>query len=113
LLWLLSLRHKGYATLLVHHAGKLGDQRGASRLEDPVDTTIKLTPGTAPKGDGASLNLEFTKTRGVKPQPGYLKLDLVEGEDGVLEWAFGQAQKVTPQDRTLRAIYNGPEGDGS
>jgi AAA domain len=37
--WLLALRHKGYAILLIHHAGKGGDQRGASRLEDFLDTT--------------------------------------------------------------------------
>ncbi|MCR4269155.1 AAA family ATPase [Nitratireductor sp. ZSWI3] len=113
LLWLLSLRHKGYAILLVHHASKSGDQRGASRLEDLLDTTIKLSPAAEPSDAGASLDLEFTKTRGVIPQPAHLTLHLVEGEDGVLEWDFGQAQKVTPQDHTLRAIYNGPEGDGS
>lgn len=111
--WLLSLRHKGYATLLVHHAGKLGDQRGASRLEDPVDTTIKLTPAANPKGEGAAVNLEFTKTRGVKPNPSYLTLDLIEYEDGRLKWDFGQAPRMTPQDQTLRAIFNGPAGDGS
>lgn len=37
--WLLALRHKGYAILLIHHAGKGGDQRGASRLEDFLDTS--------------------------------------------------------------------------
>jgi Mn-dependent DtxR family transcriptional regulator len=42
-----------------------------------------------------------------------LTLHLVENQDGVLEWDFGQAQKLMPQDHTLRAIYNGPEGDGS
>ena len=111
--WLVSLRHKGYATLLVHHAGKLGDQRGASRLEDPLDTTIKLTPAEAPKGDGAAVNMEFTKTRNIKPNPSYLTLNLVEGEDGVLEWDFGEVMKLTPQDQTLRVIFNGPAGDGS
>jgi hypothetical protein len=113
LLWLLSLRHKGYAILLVHHASKSGDQRGASRLEDLLDTTIKLSPAADPSEAGASLDLEFTKTRGVIPQPAYLTLHLVEGEDGFLEWDFGQAQKLAPQDHTLRAIYNGPAGDGS
>jgi len=111
--WLVSLRHKGYATLLVHHAGKLGDQRGASRLEDPLDTTIKLTPASDPKSDGAAVNMEFTKTRNIKPNPSYLTLNLVEGEDGVLEWDFGEATKITPQDQTLRVLLNGPTGDGS
>lgn len=113
LLWLLSLRHKGYAILLVHHASKSGDQRGASRLEDLLDTTIKLSPAAEPSDAGASLELEFTKTRGVIPQPAHLTMRLVEDDGGVLEWDFGQAQKTTPQDHTLRAIYNGPAGDGS
>ncbi|MBZ0164550.1 MAG: AAA family ATPase [Notoacmeibacter sp.] len=113
LLWLLSLRHKGYAILLVHHASKSGDQRGASRLEDLLDTTIKLSPAAEPSDAGASLELEFTKTRGVIPQPAHLTLHLVEDDDDVLEWDFGQAHKMAPQDHTLRAIYNGSEGDGS
>lgn len=111
--WLLTLRHKGYAILLVHHASKSGDQRGASRLEDLLDTTIRLSPAAEPSDAGASLELEFTKTRGVIPQPAHLTLHLVEGEDGFLEWDFGQAQKMTPQDHTLRAIYNGPASNGS
>ncbi len=113
LLWLLSLRHKGYAILLVHHASKSGDQRGASRLEDLLDTTIRLSPPAEPSSAGASLVLEFTKTRGVMPEPERLAMQLVEGEDGVLKWDFGQAQRMTPQDHTLRAIYFGPKGDGS
>ncbi|MCQ2002868.1 AAA family ATPase [Rhizobium sp. NRK18] len=111
--WLIALRHKGYATLVVHHAGKLGNQRGASRLEDPLDTTIKLTLADAPKGDGAAVNMEFTKTRNVKPNPAYLTMELVEGDDGILDWDYGETTKVVPQDHTLRIIYGGPAGDGS
>ncbi|MHC5656133.1 AAA family ATPase [Stappia sp. ICDLI1TA098] len=111
--WLVALRHKGYATLLVHHAGKMGDQRGASRLEDPLDTTIKLTPSKEANGDGAAVNMEFTKTRNIKPNPAYLTMNLVEGEDGILEWDYGETTKFMPQDHTLRIVYKGPAGDGS
>jgi RecA-family ATPase len=38
----LQLRHLGYAVLLVHHAGKSGEQRGASRREDLLDTSMRL-----------------------------------------------------------------------
>ena len=40
--WLVGIRHLGIAVLLVHHAGKSGTQRGASRREDLLDTSIAL-----------------------------------------------------------------------
>jgi AAA domain len=40
--WLLRLRRKGIAVLLVHHAGVNGKQRGTSRREDALDTVIAL-----------------------------------------------------------------------
>ena len=110
--WLISLRHQGYAVLLVHHAGKMGDQRGASRLEDPLDTTIKLTEAE-PKGDGAAFKMEFTKTRGMKPRPDSLKLELVEDDGGLLKWNLDTIQKPKPQDNTLRLIFRGPADDGN
>jgi putative DNA primase/helicase len=41
--WLLALRRMGKAVLLVHHAGKTGDQRGSSAKEDVLDCVIKLS----------------------------------------------------------------------
>ena len=38
--WLLELRRRGIAVLLVHHAGKGGAQRGTSRREDILDTVL-------------------------------------------------------------------------
>ena len=113
--WLLALRHKGYAVLLVHHAGKGGDQRGASRLEDFLDTTIKLV--AAPKEEvqegGACFDWTFTKTRGNPVKPDRLRLTLMRGDDGKLSWKFGEAPQRKPQHETLRAIFFGPEGDRS
>jgi putative DNA primase/helicase len=40
--WLIGLRRKGIAALLVHHAGTNGRQRGTSRREDALDTVIAL-----------------------------------------------------------------------
>ena len=40
--WLLGLRRRGIAVLLVHHAGTNGRQRGTSRREDALDTVIAL-----------------------------------------------------------------------
>ena len=64
--WLLMLRRLGKSVLLVHHAGKTGDQRGSSAKEDILDTVIKLTrPAEYTAGGGAQFTVELTKARGI------------------------------------------------
>ena len=44
--WLLELRRRGMAVLLIHHAGKSGDQRGTSARKDIMDTvSVCAGPG--------------------------------------------------------------------
>lgn len=62
--FLIALRRRGVAVLLVHHAGKSGDQRGASAREDALDAVIKLSKADDEKSDGAKFKVEFTKSRG-------------------------------------------------
>lgn len=109
--WLVGLRHKGLAVMLVHHAGKSGDQRGASRREDLLDTSIKLFKRKAsddedepPPGDGATFMVEFVKTRGKLPNPSTFELSLEEKPDGTLGWVLASGAPVSPKDRVLRAI---------
>lgn len=87
--WLIGLRHTGMAVILVHHSGKNGTQRGASRREDLLETVIALMPPPedAVPHDGAHLVLTFPKTRGRKPDPETLELRLTENR-GQLEWQF-------------------------
>jgi putative DNA primase/helicase len=40
--WILRLRRRATAVLLVHHSGKSGEQRGRSRREDVLDTLVGL-----------------------------------------------------------------------
>jgi hypothetical protein len=63
--WLLSQRAAGRSVLLVHHAGKGGQQRGTSRKEDVLDTVISLQwpPGYV-ASEGARFEVRFTKSRG-------------------------------------------------
>lgn len=62
--WLIRLRHRGLATLLVHHAGKDGNQRGTSGREDSLDTVIQLSkPPGADDREGCHFELTFTKSR--------------------------------------------------
>lgn len=86
LTWLMHLRHQGYAVMVVHHAGKGGDQRGASRREDLLDTSIKLTGTDSVGVDGAVFRIEFSKTRGRKPRPEVLEMSLTRGERGEPVW---------------------------
>jgi hypothetical protein len=61
----LSLRRRHVSSLIVHHAGKNGTQRGTSRREDVLDTVIALSP---PKdyspSDGARFEVHYQKNRG-------------------------------------------------
>ena len=64
--WLLSLRRRGIAVLLVHHAGKGGNQRGTSKREDCLDTVICLKrPPDYRAEDGARFEVHLEKARGV------------------------------------------------
>ena len=50
--------------VLVHHAGKGGDQRGTSGREDMLDTVIRLDRVHGASNDGAKFIVRFTKCRG-------------------------------------------------
>ena len=62
--WLLSLRRRGIAVLIVHHAGKNGDQRGNSKKEDNLDTVINLKETTnTKKQEGTKFIVSYEKSR--------------------------------------------------
>ena len=62
--WLLKLRRREIAVLLVHHAGTNGRQRGTSRREDPLDTVIALRrPEDYSPEQGARFEIHFEKLR--------------------------------------------------
>ncbi len=62
--WLLQQRAKGRAVVLIHHAGKGGQQRGTSRREDILDTVICLKkPDDYDASDGMRCEFVFEKAR--------------------------------------------------
>lgn len=62
--WALRHRAKGRAVLFIHHSGKNGQQRGASRREDVLDTVIALRrPGDYKPEQGARFEVIFEKAR--------------------------------------------------
>jgi putative DNA primase/helicase len=64
--YLLSLRRRGKAVIVVHHSNRLGGARGHSKAEDPLDAIINLTrPEDYRPDHGARFVVTFTKSRGV------------------------------------------------
>lgn len=92
--WLITLRHRGYAIIEVHHSGKSGDQRGASRREDLLDTSIALeAPPDMEASNGACFDIIFSKTRGRRPNPDTVNVKLTTLEHGNLEWTVSSTKK--------------------
>jgi len=62
--WLLDLRFAGISTILIHHEGKSGEQRGTSAREDNLDISISLKrPKDYHPEDGARFICRFEKAR--------------------------------------------------
>ncbi len=64
--WAIRLRAQGKAILFVHHSGKNGEQRGTSRKEDVLDTSIELRhPTSYDESTGCQFEIQFKKSRGL------------------------------------------------
>jgi putative DNA primase/helicase len=88
--WLLSLRRLGKSVIMVHHAGKSGGQRGASRKEDILDTVVSLTrPKDYQQKEGCRVNVHLDKARGMygkEVEPFEAKLE--QTQEGALYWTW-------------------------
>jgi putative DNA primase/helicase len=116
--WLLKLRRKGIAVLLVHHAGTNGRQRGTSRREDALDTVIALrrTDDYSPD-QGARFEIHFEKLRnradgnGAMPFEARVELATVDRQEGV-RWSccdlkpplLKQAAELFAEGMTVRGV---------
>jgi hypothetical protein len=91
--WLLTLRRRGIAVLLVHHAGKNGQQRGASKREDLLDLVVELRrAGDYDPKLGAAFSWVISKGRHLHgDDAGELDLTL-KIEDGLAQWTFTEAE---------------------
>ena len=85
--WLLSLRRRGIAVLLIHHAGKGGQQRGTSKREDLLDVSIGLSrPKDYTPEQGAVFVAEFTKGRHLTGNSAEGLEFTLAGTDDKAEW---------------------------
>lgn len=100
--FLLDLRRRGIAVILVHHAGRNGHARGTSRREDILDTVISLKrPEDYEPNQGARFVVEFEKARGFSgtdaaPLEATLVIDPLSD---AISWKFGP-----PRDAYGRAM---------
>jgi AAA domain/Helix-turn-helix len=79
--WLIKLRRRGKTTVLVHHAGKSGKQRGTSKREDPLNTILVLEDGKEDEG----LTIRFVKNRGfIRPDPLPVRISWQDGRLAVV-----------------------------
>ena len=104
-----ELRFEGRCVVLIHHAGKSGDQRGASRREDSVDVTIKLVRPPESKEPGFHAVLSLTKARHMRDASAKLDMTLVE-KDGRTEFAcqkVGHRKQDAVLDRLVQAFPRG------
>lgn len=94
--WLLSLRRRGIAVLLVHHGGKNGQQRGTSKKEDLLDVVISLArPKDYDPQQGAVFVLEFTKARNLTGTEAESLEFTLGGDETRAEWTFSSAEAST------------------
>jgi putative DNA primase/helicase len=93
--WLLRLRRRGISVLIIHHAGKGGTQRGTSRREDVLDTSILLCrPADYSPTEGARFEVHLEKTRGVygdSAKPFEAKLEV---HSGAAVWTIREIEDV-------------------
>ena len=81
--WLVKLRAIGVTVIVVHHAGKSGDQRGASSMEDALNNTLRLQKVKGDTESGAHFIVQFTKARSDPGSEGYhsFALKLLEHDE--------------------------------
>jgi putative DNA primase/helicase len=86
--FLLRLRKRGCAVLLIHHANKSGTQRGTSKREDILDNVITLKrPGDYKAEHGARFQISFEKLRNVQHAEEY-EVQLEDLPDGTYQWSY-------------------------
>lgn len=103
--WLLELRRRGMSVLLIHHAGKNGDQRGTSAREDIMDTIISLRrPRQYRMAEGARFEVHLTKARnlgGDEAEPFEAHL---QSDGDMVYWAVSKLEDVKLEEfRKLQA----------
>jgi hypothetical protein len=108
--WLLELRFAGITTIMLHHTGKGGQQRGTSAREDNLDCSIilKSPPDYTPE-DGARFICHFSKARvkaAALPLIQDTEFKLTVDESGEHDWSCGGVRQ-TREIEILNLLHDG------
>jgi len=107
--WLLELRFSGITTILLHHTGKGGTQRGTSAREDNADCSIILKkPADYQVEQGCRFIVNFDKARVSQKhiqQIGDTEFKLIESPEGST-WIWSNVRK-DKQREILRMLDEG------
>ena len=106
--FLIALRRRGVACVMVHHAGKGGDQRGTSAREDSLDTVIRLErPSDHDATAGARFTVRFTKSRGAHGDDvAAFDVALETAQDGAPMWTWKPLEESNAE-RLLALVRDG------
>ena len=96
--WLLELRYAGISTVMLHHTGKEGKQRGTSAREDNIDISIELKKPEGYTPDcGAKFTCHFSKAR--VGMEGLVQInDMIfhlQEKDGRMVWTHRESKTET------------------
>lgn len=98
--WLLKLRRKGIAVLLVEHEGRAGNPRGTSKREDVLDTLVQLKrPSDYRVSDGARFEIHFGKARGIFGKDAEPFEAVLKVSDGTAIWTTKPVSVVDLRNR--------------
>ncbi|HCC53483.1 MAG TPA: RNA polymerase subunit sigma-70 [Desulfobulbaceae bacterium] len=111
--WALKQRAAGRSVLFVHHSGKGGAQRGTSRREDVLDTSIALRrPVDYEPDQGAVFEIHFEKARGIHGEDvKSIEATLTTDDHGRMTWRTRTVENST-FDRVVALLNEGmTQGD--
>lgn len=85
--WLFAFRRRQVTVIIVHHAGRNGEMRGASRREDAANWILRLQDDTENDDEREKAIVStFAKARGCKPQDAMPLRWVIQIRDGKLTY---------------------------
>lgn len=106
--WLLDFRRNGISVIVIHHSGRNGAMRGASRREDPAFWIIRLDDSRERTAttEGARFVTTFTKNRNSARCPDPIDWHFITNEEGTFTIETEAADNST---LVYQAIKDGTE----
>lgn len=93
--WLMGLRRTGLTVLIVHHAGKNGDQRGTSAREDQLDLVLKVSQVEERKRTTFKVGFQKGRSlRGDERKPFVIEIVTNERGEAVLSYRLANQDRV-------------------